>query len=158
MLKGYGQPQMTVTTTLSLLPSFTTPNNAIGGFSFSVTDEETDSKRLMSRSENAQPTAGRVHTRTLFYLSPKPTFSPLYTWNCSIYHCLLDSAQSAPSCPSSLFCPVPLGRWADRQQPPVKQAVLSQAWADPGWAICEVRPRLSELALLTHNLHCGSGL
>lgn len=53
---------MTVTTTLSLFLSFTTPNNAIGGFSFSLTDEETDSKRLMSRSENAQPTAGSVRT------------------------------------------------------------------------------------------------
>ena len=54
-LKGYGQPQTTVTATLSLLPSFTIPNTAPGGFSFSLTD----SKRLMSQSENAQPTAGK---------------------------------------------------------------------------------------------------
>lgn len=35
---------MTVTTTLILLPSFTTPTNTIGVFSFSLTDEEIDSE------------------------------------------------------------------------------------------------------------------
>lgn len=63
--KGFGQPQLTGATMWRVwypvsLTSFTAPNDATGSIFFSLTDEETDSERLMNLPKITQQAVGRV--------------------------------------------------------------------------------------------------
>lgn len=117
------------------LTSFTAPNDAAGDISFSHTDEETDSERLMSLPKITQ----QAVFEPSFVCHQRLSFTHCIHVITVLTSCLLWKTllYLTPSSLSSLFCPVPSGPRV--QTAASREAVCSwQAGAGLSWAICEV--------------------